>query len=442
MLSRARWPRVARLPAWWRSIPRRRKGWIVALVAALVLFGSTFAFLGGQWIHSGLPWPDAYNSALALDASGRPHVVWGTVDLMYGTFSGVGWSSEVVDVDISVDSISIGLDSFGHAHIAYGAWNRSEDHVTSDRNIKYATNAGGNWAVSYVAYGAFAPSIAVDSTARAHLAYVQQTPGYPFDRRASYRVLSGGVWSSVLWLPSGASEAGRITLDSRDYAYIPIHDVVPGYATNRLGTWQVIRLDSEIEPQSVPSLVVGSHEDLHMSYTAWSPSDQSRVLRYATNASGSWMFFTLDRLENTNSDLAVIAQSPSGRLQIMYNDFRAAPEASIPTLRHAIQQREGWSLSVVSSNAFLEDLSSFAIGPGDKAHVVYVQDARAVGRPASESSVVYATKGLDGSILATFLIENAIVFAVEMLVVALALKKALQGRRKRPRMVTRAKADP
>jgi len=55
---------------------------------------------------------------------------------------------------------------------------------------------------------------------------------------------------------------------------------------------------------------------------------------------------------------------------------------------------------------------------------------------------VYATKGLDGSILATFLIENAIVFAVEMLVVALALKKALQGRRKRPRMVTRAKADP
>jgi hypothetical protein len=424
--------------AWWGAIGRRRRAWAVVLLGSLVVFASTFAILGSGWIHSELPWGPP---ALALDAAGHPHVAWGTSELLYGTFDGSRWSSQAVDSGIYPESISLALDSVGHVHIAYSGRNLSGGQTTSDRNVKYATNSGGSWTVSFLAPHAGVPSIAIDSMGRVHLAFVMPPPQVPYQRASWYQVRSGEAWSPAAPLPSDGSELGRIVLDRQDHAYVPFHDVVPAYATNRDGTWTATRLSGELEAQSMPSLVVGIDGALHMTYTAWDPSEQSRVLRYATNVSGSWTFSTLDRLDNVNTDLAAIAMGPSGRPQIMYNDFRAGPEFSSPSLKQAVQMGDAWSISLVSANAYLQNPSAFAVGPGDRAHVIYSQDARFLGRPTGESLIVYATKGLDSFILVTFLMEQTLILALEGVVVALAVWKTFFGKRKRSFIQTPARME-
>jgi hypothetical protein len=211
---------------------------------------------------------------------GGVHISYLSADgeaLGYATNASGAWMTETVDAPGRGRS-SIAVDSAGSVHIGYGGGN-------------YATNASGAWVTEEVdPSGGWGPSIALDSDDKLHVCYREFSDEYNF----LYATNASGSWVREI-LDQSWGETCSIALDSSDKVHIAYSDKDHAhmYATNASGAW-ITETVGPPEPRirMDPSIALDGADKAHMSYRSETcplyPLCSSLVLKYATNASGSW----------------------------------------------------------------------------------------------------------------------------------------------------------
>lgn len=226
--------------------------------------------------------------------------------LKYATDETGQWVAGAIDsAHIVGQYTSIHVDRNEKSHISY--------YDAGDHSLKYASNLSGAWVMETVDDGGAlgnvgrSSSIAVDSRGRVHIGYYDMANG-----DLKYAVKDGSGWRI-----STIDEAGdvgwhsSIAIDSGDGIHIGYGDAGNGvlkYAgMTGAGSWQTVTVDSAGYLRGAIALAADSAGALHISYYAMESG--AAALRYATNASGSWVRETVGRpgiaLENAGRFTAI-----------------------------------------------------------------------------------------------------------------------------------------
>ncbi len=235
----------------------------------------------GEWLllRPESPGHDGWDSAIALDADGRPHTVgvdpsgFGSdVGLEYGFFDGNEWTVEQVGTGPLMYEFgtAIALDSAGNPHATF--------YNDQSADLLYASRAGGAWTVTTIDadsdVGRFADML-LDAGDRPHVAYLQ------FDSDSSgtikYALFEDGEWSieevdqldSFLIGFTGARNVISLAFDSQGNPVIAYSDQQTIKLAWRQGDeWQIETiLEAEGDPfgQTV-SLALDSNDTPHLTY--------------------------------------------------------------------------------------------------------------------------------------------------------------------------------
>ncbi len=163
-------------------------------------------------------------SSLALDDSGTVHIAYYDVvndTLMYTALIGLGWRSQIVEASGLYPSLA--TDESGISHIVY---------TSSESDVKYGALHGNTWTIQTVDSGIIAgASLALDSASNPHLAYCN---AHPSDPNMPGESLEYGYWTGNEWMIEQVDvvqcESPSLALDSSDNAHIAYVDT----STNKL----------------------------------------------------------------------------------------------------------------------------------------------------------------------------------------------------------------
>jgi parallel beta-helix repeat protein len=232
------------------------------------------------------------NSALALDGSGRPHIVYyglwtsGPTDLWHAFYDGNQWVKEVVASDAWGDGrgFSSGLlaDSSGDLHAIYTSG------ASGPYDVSYAHYNGSTWSTQVIASGS-AGSIAMASDGSLHASFVS-------GNHVRHAKLVGSNWviqdvapwgtpyasaSPQGWVLDGATS---IQLDSQDRPHIAFYNQLDWYSGQLCyarwdgSQWQLEVVDTQGQPGFGDlSLALDSSDKAHIAYFDIANSE----LRYA-----------------------------------------------------------------------------------------------------------------------------------------------------------------
>jgi hypothetical protein len=225
-------------------------------------------------------------SSIAIDSNDKAHIAYESrpfggigSDLKYATNATGQWVTAIVDNSGTVGiSASIAIDSNGNAHVSYHDW--------MSLDLKYATNATGQWVTATLDslgdLGA-TTSIAVDSQRSVHIIYLDKSGGV----NLKYATNATGQWATSTIDNSGGLCGDGLTIDiaidSRDILHIAYCDTINGslkYATNASGQWVPTIVDTL--GVSDVSIAIDSNDRVHISY-AFTVVMTNWDLKYATN---------------------------------------------------------------------------------------------------------------------------------------------------------------
>lgn len=220
---------------------------------------------------------------------------------------GVGWYS------------SIGVDSEGNVHISY------YDNV--NRSLKYATNASGSWTTTRVYSGSpdtgRSTSLVIDSYDRVHIAFYDAG-----NRSLMYSTNASGQWfTSTIDSASNPGWASSLAIDEftdvdRLYvAYADIYGNIKYAAKYPSSDWIKFTVDSIGSSTELPwqylekivSLDVDADGYAHMAYYDIAGAN----LKYATNASDSWVTGTLDATGNVGREVSIKTYMDGGQTAVL-----------------------------------------------------------------------------------------------------------------------------
>jgi len=240
-------------------------------------------------------------SATAMDSHYRMHVVYvdeTTHALMWATNLLGGWSIKTVEESGAWQDPSIAVDvselfpgiSSDRIHISYTDY--------SNNTVKHATeDASGYWVAETVALNAGKSSIAVDSSGKVHISF-----GSTY--YLQYATNASGQWvvSTVDTVNTDGATWPRsaIKVDFAGNAHIGYRDAISyamKYATNAAGAWDLQTVDNEVTLDPATSLAIDTNNKVHMSFSLYSADTgtSTQVLNYATNSSGQWVTTAVDR---------------------------------------------------------------------------------------------------------------------------------------------------
>lgn len=140
--------------------------------------GSGDCFAGSNWDCEAIPGVYGFDSSLALDGSGSPHIVFSfPPDLKYATKNGGSWVVETIDSTLlpplGLIKGSVALDGADVPHVAYC------DAEASELKYAFRVGSGGNcgtdgaWQCETIVTdcGSTVPSLALDSSDYPHISY-------------------------------------------------------------------------------------------------------------------------------------------------------------------------------------------------------------------------------------------------------------------------------
>ncbi len=207
-----------------------------------------------QTVDTGL----VYDSALALDAAGVPHVGYAfrqefdTYVVKYAVWDGAGWLTEVLDGDAVPDGgvflAALALDAGGSPHLGYVL-----DDFTSGDVLKYAQREGAGWTIQPVVtidpdHKITDVALDLNAAAQPHLVYYLSDP------------LDGGYWIQYQYWNDGAWQAA--TLGGGETTTL-FRDQLVAMALDSAGNLHASYYDTD-------------HEDLR--YVTWAPNWQIRTI--------------------------------------------------------------------------------------------------------------------------------------------------------------------
>ncbi|MEP7198817.1 MAG: hypothetical protein ABI874_03265, partial [Chloroflexota bacterium] len=256
-------------------------------------------------------WSEEYFS-LALDANDAPHISYFyafgvTAHIRYATKVGNYWVAEFVDTSGFLGEFnSIALDNGGTPHVSYLDYTHNQ--------LKYARRLGANqWAVTVVDasqwFGGFT-SIALDRVGNPHIGYTGVA------NEARYADWTGATWltrtvESNVWYIA-------LALDGNDVprvAYYGWGERDLTYARWNGTQWAKQRVDSVAQVGRYSSLALDAQGNPHISYSDY----KKNLLKVADRNGGAWRIQTLDAIGAAGgyTDLAL---DGNGNARISYYD--------------------------------------------------------------------------------------------------------------------------
>lgn len=290
-------------------------------------------------VHDGTAWQiemvdedvaPGWETSLALDALGRPHIAYHEAHeaLRYAHHDGSSWTIDIVDSggDVGEDA-SLALDSAGQPRIAYS-------DITS-MTIRYASLVGTEWQTETVTSMPDAMRInldlALDSLDRPRLCYYRDTGS---GASLEYAYFDGSAWQYET-IDDGIFYNGQdcsLALDSQDRPHISYRDLGLLYAHDNGTAWQIMTVDDDFFAGDDSSLALDSHDRPHIAYTDW---DTDELLQYASAAIG-WQMETVDvaaetsRYEGVSLQLGADDQPRVAYRDLTPDDLKYAVRGELP----------------------------------------------------------------------------------------------------------------
>ncbi|MEW6250833.1 MAG: PKD domain-containing protein, partial [Planctomycetota bacterium] len=240
-------------------------------------------------------------TALAIDANGDPHLVYGTYpygQLMYAKRVSGAWQHEAVPPPpgaqyascSGISAPSLALDSEGQPHITWYAQTAYHNNV-----LLYSRRTGTQWSTSAASTGYYLnnliPSLALTSADEPRIAvFVHGDPGDTLE----YAEWTGSTWTWTHLVGSGYGCCGyqpSLALDANDNPHIGW-----GYAGyfvycwNDGGAWQFEWLSSNVQRYSV-SMGLDSADQPHVVFAQ--TNEWIGPLIYGRRVNSAWSFETL-----------------------------------------------------------------------------------------------------------------------------------------------------
>jgi len=282
-------------------------------------------------------------SSIALDSSGYAHISYydeTNGDLKYARWNGIAWERQTVDSGGDVGTVtSIAIDSHDHPHISYC------DETNGD--LKYATLADGAWEIQTVDGAGSGPnviiygsSLALDSSDRPHISYLEVVSSVGYDFNLKYAHWTGTSWAIATVDSEGTVSGGSIALDGNDFPHISYYDGSNGdlkYAEWTGASWTIVTVDQMGDVGASNSIALDSSGFPHISYvdvTYPGPyPGTNHGLKLAKYTGSSWSIETIDSGQQMitatsialdadgNDHISYIHQSYDG---IYHNDIMCA----------------------------------------------------------------------------------------------------------------------
>jgi hypothetical protein len=227
------------------------------------------------------------------------------IAMLCQTSSGFGaWVSTVLDIPEGISGINpnyggisdIAIDSSGNVHISHS------DDVNGE--LRYVTNTSGAWSgISICDFTLPYPTIMIDSMDHVHIYSLKKNANSNIE--IIHATIESGKWhvSSTVIDETPVNYFGisneSIYLDNSDNLHIAYvienssYDTIIKYATNASGSWTVSDVyDLNYRDPlniSIPSIVLDSARKAHISFID-NESSVGYKLKYATNATGDFLF--------------------------------------------------------------------------------------------------------------------------------------------------------
>jgi hypothetical protein len=241
------------------------------------------------WVRELATPPGLYVSdvSLAFDPAGQAHLaVMGDAVLYHATNIGGSWEMSPVDPDIGFEATgAIATDEAGAVHIAYGSW--------SDREMRYATNASGEWEIETLAEANAVPqhgraiSVGRDGVVRLLYRRLAYDVG-----RLIYAENSTGAWRQEAVTPDIDAGNAEMALD---------HEDVPHAAFVSLANNHVLYARRPQDEWLIEDTGLLSIDGLSLALDALSGEPRLAYaadlgLRYAVRDAGRWLSTMIDPL--------------------------------------------------------------------------------------------------------------------------------------------------
>jgi hypothetical protein len=240
--------------------------------------------------------------ALAVDASGAPHVCWSPNGAWYAEKTSGVWNAEPIDPSAASSQVALALDASGVPHVVY---------KISGGDLKYAVRTGSGWVTEPIDPQGWGPSLVFDADGDPHVAYALSTGPL------KYAVRKSGNWTYVT-VDSVATSGGSgyfdpptLRLDAGGDPHLSYMANDPDfdlkYAERAGGVWTTTVVDSVGFVGWYNSLALDAADRPHVTYTGGSDE-----LVYARHDGGAWVFETLDPVSGVGdfNSLALTFQGP------------------------------------------------------------------------------------------------------------------------------------
>ncbi|HHT9106708.1 MAG TPA: carboxypeptidase regulatory-like domain-containing protein, partial [Candidatus Wujingus californicus] len=190
-------------------------------------------------------------------------------------------------------------------------------------------------------------------------------------------------------------EYTSLALDSSGNAHISYWDVTNGdlkYATNASGSWVTTTVDSAGNVGQYTSIALDSSGKAHISYY----DATFRKLKYATNASGSWKKTTVDSASyGYVGQYTSIALDSKSNVHISYTYYDLEDEYY--AIMYANNTSGSWITTSVDDSYGGVGYTSIAVDEGDNVHISYQDDYYFDLKYATNASGSWVTTTVDST---------------------------------------------
>ena len=338
------------------------------------------AFDGSGHAHVAFTRTAAFSQDMVIAPGGSAPAVEGP-GTYYATNATGTWVVRRLTTDAVDGPAAIAVAPNGTAHIVVRRANGS------DSGLAYLTNGTGSWTSLLLTDHAedLFSSIGVDSAGGVHVAYARPGFGIYYQRRPPT-----GTWNPPLLIFAGNAITPDLALDAGNHVHVAFgladgQNTVAGirYATNASGSWVGSAVAGGQGYQ--PSLAVDAAGHAHIAYTQAVGAPLG--IQYATNASGSFV----SSLARASSDSGAIALATDG-LGHHHVAFAGHYGELTAGLYYGTDASGGWAVGRISS-AWPTDVALALDGAGH-AHIAFTQQLNPLTNavlPAGQQRVGYAT---------------------------------------------------
>lgn len=284
--------------------------------------------------------------------------------------------TDIATLDTSVGNSStahtssLGIDSLNKAHIAYYNANAGQQAPM------YATNASGSWITSLIAspptgLGAYGISLALNSSNEACVSY----GGTALSLR--YAVNVSDTWQTTRFSTATVARWSAIGVDHNNKAHI-FYGTGYGvrHITNASGSWEISDILTAESYRN--SVAIDTNNSLYISYH----DADDKTLKYATDASGSWVDTAIASIENVvNGSIITIGIGNSIGLDSSKKAHIAFDDVANKALKYATNSSGSWVVStLINPNMYNEgSMPSLIIDSNNKIYIAYFDSSSVEG---------------------------------------------------------------